>query len=165
MADRPNILMIMSDEHDPAVMGCYGDPIVQTPHLDGLAERGITFDAAYTSSPVCAPARASFTAAQYVSRCGVWTNDCQLPSDDYPSVPHALNAAGYECWLGGKMHFSSAHRYGFRMFIPAPIRGRNPARAGGGRTTTCRNRVMVGKAGQRRSKPATRRPSWKKIGR
>ena len=118
MSDRPNILMIMSDEHDPAVMGCYGDSIVQTPHMDRLAEEGIVFDAAYTTSPLCAPARASFTAVQYVSRCGVWTNDCQLPSDDYPSLPHALNAVGYECWLGGKMHFAGAHRYGFRDVYP-----------------------------------------------
>lgn len=114
MPDRPNILMIMSDEHDPRVMGCYGDPVVQTPNFDRLANEGITFDAAYTSSPLCAPSRASFTAAQYVSRCGAWTNDCQLPSDDYHSICYALNAAGYESWLGGKMHFSSDHRYGFK---------------------------------------------------
>ncbi len=59
--DRPNILLIMSDEHDPGVMGCYGDSVVQTPHMDRLANEGIIFDAAYTSSPLCAPARASFT--------------------------------------------------------------------------------------------------------
>ena len=123
MSDRPNILMIMSDEHDPAVMGCYGDSIVQTPHMDRLAEEGILFDAAYTTSPLCAPARASFTAVQYVSRCGVWTNDCQLPSDDYPSLPHALNAVGYECWLGGKMHFAGGHRYGFRDVYPGANQG------------------------------------------
>ena len=123
MSDRPNILVIMSDEHDPAVMGCYGDAIVQTPHMDRLAEEGIVFDAAYTTSPLCAPARASFTAVQYVSRCGVWTNDCQLPSDDYPSLPHALNAVGYECWLGGKMHFAGGHRYGFRDVYPGANQG------------------------------------------
>ena len=43
--DKPNILVIMSDEHDPAVTGCYGDPIVQTPNLDRLAAAGVTFDA------------------------------------------------------------------------------------------------------------------------
>lgn len=123
MADRPNILMIMSDEHDPNVMGCYGDSVVQTPHLDQLAKEGVTFDAAYTSSPLCAPARASFSAVQYVSRCGVWNNDCQLPSDDYPSLPHALNAAGYESWLGGKMHFASTHRYGFEDVYPGANEG------------------------------------------
>lgn len=128
MTDRPNILLIMSDEHDPAVTGCYGDPIVQTPCLDRLASEGITFDAAYTTSPLCVPARASFTAAQYVSRCGVWTNDCQLPSDDYPSVPHALNAVGYESWLAGKMHFSSTHRYGFTDLFPGANEGTRSGR-------------------------------------
>ena len=130
MSDRPNILMIMSDEHDPAVMGCYGDSIVQTPHMDRLAEEGIVFDAAYTTSPLCAPARASFTAVQYVSRCGVWTNDCQLPSDDYPSLPHALNAVGYECWLGGKMHFATGHRYGFRDVYPGANQGNRSGKGG-----------------------------------
>ncbi len=42
---------------------------------------------------------------QYVSRCGVWANGWKLESDDYPSLSHSLNAAGYESWLGGKMHF------------------------------------------------------------
>ncbi len=130
MSDRPNILVIMSDEHDPAVMGCYGDSIVQTPHMDRLAEEGIVFDAAYTTSPLCAPARASFTAVQYVSRCGVWTNDCQLPSDDYPSLPHALNAVGYECWLGGKMHFAGTHRYGFRDVYPGANQGDRSGKGG-----------------------------------
>ena len=130
MSDRPNILVIMSDEHDPAVMGCYGDSIVQTPHMDRLAAEGIVFDAAYTTSPLCAPARASFTAVQYVSRCGVWTNDCQLPSDDYPSLPHALNAVGYECWLGGKMHFAGAHRYGFRDVYPGANQGDRSGKGG-----------------------------------
>ena len=51
----PNILVIMSDEHDPAVTGCYGDPLVETPNLDRLAREGITFDACYTTSPLCVP--------------------------------------------------------------------------------------------------------------
>ena len=58
----------MSDEHDPGVMGCYGDPLVQTNNLDRLASQGVTFDAAYTTSPLCVPARLSFVAGKYVSR-------------------------------------------------------------------------------------------------
>ena len=118
--ERPNILCIMSDEHDVGVAGCYGDPVVRTQNLDRLAAEGVTFDAAYTTSPLCVPARLSFTAGKYVSRCGAWSNDCWLPSDEYPSLPRILNAAGYESWLGGKMHYDATRRYGFRDLYDFP---------------------------------------------
>ncbi|HTL53108.1 MAG TPA: sulfatase-like hydrolase/transferase, partial [Planctomycetota bacterium] len=75
---RPNILLIMSDEHDRAVAGCYGDRLVRTPNIDSLAASGVTFDACYTPSPLCVPARLSFTAGQYVSRIGGWNNAARL---------------------------------------------------------------------------------------
>jgi choline-sulfatase len=118
--NKPNILVIMSDEHDPAVTGCYGDPIVQTPNLDRLAAGGVTFDACYTTSPLCVPARLSFTAGKYVSRCGAWSNDSVLPSEDYPSLPRIMTAAGYESILGGKMHYHRHRRYGFNDIINIP---------------------------------------------
>ena len=111
-ARRPNILFIMSDEHDPAVTGCYGDRVVQTPHLDRLAAEGVTFDACYTPSPLCVPARQSFTCGKYVSRCGIWNNSFALP-DDCPSLPRTLIAAGYQPYLNGKMHYPKERRYGF----------------------------------------------------
>ncbi|MBN1350681.1 sulfatase-like hydrolase/transferase [candidate division KSB1 bacterium] len=115
----PNILVIMSDEHDPAVTGCYSDPIIRTPNLDRLAAQGVTFDAAYTTSPLCVPARLSFTAGKYISRCGAWSNQCWLPGDEYPSLPRMLNRSGYESFLGGKMHFDISRRYGFIEIYPA----------------------------------------------
>jgi len=117
---KPNILVIMSDEHDPAVTGCYGDPIVKTPNLDRLADGGVVFDACYTTSPLCVPARLSFTAGKYVSRCGAWSNDCRLPSADYPSLPRIMNDAGYDSILGGKMHYDKDRRYGFEDIINLP---------------------------------------------
>ena len=56
---RPNLLYIHSDQHNPFVAGCYGDPLVETPHLDRLAANGATFDAAYCTSPICVPSRMS----------------------------------------------------------------------------------------------------------
>ena len=85
--DRPNVLVIMSDEHNAGVTGCYGNPRVRTPHLDRLAERGVAFDAFYCNSPLCVPSRMSFTAGKYISRTGAWNNSCWLPSDDYPRSP------------------------------------------------------------------------------
>ena len=48
---RPNILLIMSDEHDPAVSGCYGHPVVQTPNLDRLASQGVLFEERLLQQP------------------------------------------------------------------------------------------------------------------
>ena len=111
MSKKPNIIVIMTDEHDPGVTGCYGDPIVQTPHIDKLAREGVTFDNCYTTSPLCVPARLSFTAGKYISRVSAWNNSWKLSSDDIPSVPHLLNAAGYDTVLCGKMHYVSCIQY------------------------------------------------------
>jgi len=118
MPDRSNILLIMSDEHDPANMGCYGDSLGATPALDRLAADGVTFDNCYCNSPLCVPSRLSFTAGQYVSRCGAWQNSAWLPSDDYPSLPRVLNAAGYEPYLIGKQHYDPERSYGFTEVLP-----------------------------------------------
>lgn len=111
---KPNILVIMSDEHNAGVAGCYDNEIAQTANLDGLSRRGITFDSCYCNSPLCVPSRLSFTSGKYVSRVGAWNNSCWLASDDCPSLPHILNAAGYESVLCGKMHYDRTRRYGFR---------------------------------------------------
>ncbi|MFH1743380.1 MAG: sulfatase-like hydrolase/transferase, partial [bacterium] len=117
--ERPNILVIMSDEHDPAVMGCYGDPIIRTPNLDRLAEGGVVFENCYTNSPLCVPSRMSFLSGKHCSRVGAWSNSCWLPSEDYPTLPRILSAAGYESYLGGKMHLDKNRRYGFQELFPA----------------------------------------------
>lgn len=110
---QPNILLIMSDEHNQRVAGCYGNKIVQTPHLDGLAAQGVTFDSHYCNSPLCVPSRSSFTAGKYASRVDVWDLSSELPSDDMPSIARAMTSAGYEAFLCGKMHYEESRRYGF----------------------------------------------------
>ncbi len=114
LGGKPNVLVIMSDEHNAGVLGCNGNTIIKTPNLDALAKRGITFEGCYCNSPLCVPSRLSFTAGKYASRVGAWNNSCWLPSDDYPSLPRIMNAAGYESILCGKMHYDRTRRYGFR---------------------------------------------------
>ena len=109
----PNILLIMADEHNASVLGCAGNAIIHTPNLDGIARAGITFDNCYCNSPLCVPSRLSLTSGKYASRVGAWNNNRRLPSSDYPSLPRLLNAAGYESFLCGKMHYDAACRYGF----------------------------------------------------
>ncbi|NRA37722.1 MAG: sulfatase-like hydrolase/transferase [Planctomycetes bacterium] len=117
MSTQPNILFIMSDEHDAAVTGCYGDKLVRTPNLDRLADEGILCDACYTPSPLCVPCRLSITAGKYVSRIGAWNNTNTLP-EDCASLPRVLNEAGYESFLCGKQHYATDRRYGYSDLIP-----------------------------------------------
>ena len=112
-ATTPNILVIMSDEHNARVLGCHGNALARTPNLDALAGKGVLFENAYCNSPLCVPSRLSFTSGKYCSRVGGWSNACSLPSDDAPSLPRVLNDAGYETLLCGKMHYDKRYRYGF----------------------------------------------------
>lgn len=101
--ERPNLLYIHSDQHNPAVIGCYGDPLVQTPNLDSLAAQGTLFTNVYCPSPVCVPSRMSMLAGQYPSDIEVWTNSHILDSG-IPTFAHAMGAAGYHPVLIGRMH-------------------------------------------------------------
>ncbi len=99
----PNLLYIHSDQHNPYVVGCYGDPLVHTPHLDTLAERGVRLDNIYCPSPVCVASRMSMLTGQHPHEIGVWTNDHILDSA-VPTFAHAMGAAGYRPVLTGRMH-------------------------------------------------------------
>ena len=99
-----NLLVIMSDEHNPKVLGCAGHPVIHTPNLDALAARGTRFRAAYTTSPVCIPARAGFACGKYIHQIGYWDN-----ADAYdgaaPSWHHHLRERGHRVASVGKLHF------------------------------------------------------------
>lgn len=104
MGEKPNILLLMGDEHPVFMTGCYGHPQVQTPTLDALAARGTVFDAAYCPSPICAPSRAAMMTSRHVHTVEVWDNASPLRSD-WPTFAHSFSAAGYRTALCGKMHF------------------------------------------------------------
>jgi len=115
---KPNILLIMSDQHNRATAGCYGDPIVQTPNLDRLAVEGMRFDCMYTPAPLCVPARAAFMTSRYPNQIGV-TDNLHSSRDDLPTWAHHMTLAGYETLLFGKMHFSGMDQ--FRGFEKRPV--------------------------------------------
>ena len=99
----PNLLYIHSDQHSPFVMGCAGDPVVETPHLDRLASEGVVLDACYCPSPLCVPSRMATLAGRYPSDNRVWTNSHMLASST-PTLAHAMGAGGYRPALVGRMH-------------------------------------------------------------
>ena len=108
MADRqPNLLFIYADQHRADVLGCAGNDIVMTPHLDRLATEGVRFDQTWTESPICQPARASLLTGRYPNDHGVLGNfggDCQ---PEWDTFPRRLQEAGYTTASIGKTHFST----------------------------------------------------------
>ncbi|MEE9590078.1 MAG: choline-sulfatase [Hyphomicrobiaceae bacterium] len=101
---QPNIVLIMADQLTPFAIGAYGHPLVETPAIDALAERGVTFDSAYTNAPLCAPARFAFMSGQLVTRIAAYDNASEFPSA-IPTFAHYLRMMGYHTCLSGKMHF------------------------------------------------------------
>ena len=99
------VIVIMSDEHNPKVMGCSGHPVIQTPHLDALAARGTRFTSAYTTSPVCVPARAAFAIGKNIHQIGYWDN-ADAYDGSVPSWHHALRERGHAVVSIGKLHFN-----------------------------------------------------------
>ena len=117
MSSGMNILLILSDEHARDASGCYGHPIVRTPNLDRLAASGVRFDNAYTTCPICIPARASFATGRYVHEIGCWDNG--IPYDgEVRSWHHELRDHGRTVDAIGKLHFKGQGcDHGFRREI------------------------------------------------
>ena len=110
--NQPDILIFLSDQHSGSLMGCAGAD-VDTPNLDALARDGVMFDNAYTSCPLCVPARMSLVSGQASRHTGVYVNDDTIPNVT-PTFLHAMVAAGYETVLIGRMHFvGEDQRHGF----------------------------------------------------
>lgn len=99
-----NVLVLMSDEHNPKFLGAAGHPYIATPNLDALAARGTRFTQAYTTCPICVPARAAFATGRYVHEIGFWDNG-DAYDGSIPSWHHALREAGHRVVSIGKLHF------------------------------------------------------------
>ncbi|MBT3377416.1 MAG: sulfatase-like hydrolase/transferase [Lentisphaerae bacterium] len=119
---RPNILLIMTDQHRYDTMGGHGHTRCRTPRLDRLAADGIDFSRAYTCCGLCSPARASIMTGLYPHRHGLQTNThdflTQTELDpDIPTFAHRLSDAGYHMSYAGKVHLTFPERtpceYGF----------------------------------------------------
>lgn len=133
--ERPNIILITSDQLRPYELGCYGGTQVATPNIDRLAARGTVWDTAITNFPVCMAARSVLISGQHNrTATGGKTNvaydgrqgDFNMPEYPYPKRPHLphetlpelLQSAGYETHVIGKWHIHSwPHEIGFDHYL------------------------------------------------
>lgn len=103
-ADRPNVLLILVDDLKPT-LGCYGDAIAQTPHLDNLAARGMRFELAYCNQAVCAPSRFTLMLGSHSTSTGLYGLGSQLREivPDAVTLPQYFAKAGYRTESLGKV--------------------------------------------------------------
>ena len=105
MAQRPNVLFIMSDQHNAGSMGCAGHPNVRTPGLDGIAQRGVRFDRAYCNNPICAPSRISIVSGQYPHTHRIVGNNIfELDDRNSDTLGATFRRHGYQTAMIGKGH-------------------------------------------------------------
>jgi iduronate 2-sulfatase len=104
-APRRNVLFLIADDLN-TMLGCYGDPRARTPHLDRLAARGVRFDRAYCTYPLCGPSRNSLLTGLYPNSTGI-LNNAQIFRQTIPShvsLPQAFRHAGYFAARLGKLY-------------------------------------------------------------
>jgi arylsulfatase A-like enzyme len=100
--ERPNIVILMSDNHSWNHLGCYGDPVVKTPNIDSLAKQGIRFTNAFCSAPSCTPARASMLTGQDIWRLEEGANLWGTLPSKFKVYTEMLEEAGYLVGFQGK---------------------------------------------------------------
>jgi choline-sulfatase len=152
---KPNIVLIVSDQHRGDWLGASGNRLVTTPNLDRLAAEGVNFTQAYCASPLCVPSRMSLMSGREPHRTDVYGNEDYLASD-VPTFAHAAAIAGYDTVLCGRMHFVGPdQRHGFQERLVGDI---TPSYPGGPKTdyahlrgTTDPDRISIELAGPGKS--------------
>lgn len=100
---RPNLLLVISDDHSFPHVGCYGNPDIRTPNLDQFAAHGMRFDRAYVMSPQCVPSRASLMTGRSPVAIQMVRFSAPLPAD-VTAFPEVLRANGYFTGICGRSH-------------------------------------------------------------
>lgn len=106
-ADRPNVIFILADDLGYGDLGCYGQKIIETPHIDSLARRGMRFTDFYAGCSVSAPSRASLMTGRHTGHTKIRGNrevrpEGQASMADVPTLGSIFAQAGYRTGLFGK---------------------------------------------------------------
>ena len=125
MAQQPNILFIMTDDHAAHAMSCYGSRINKTPNLDRIAAGGVRFNNCFCTNSICTPSRAAILTGTYNHVNNVTTLSSRLDGR-LPTFPKMIQAAGYQTAIVGKWHLGhggNADPTGFDYWNVLPGQG------------------------------------------
>jgi uncharacterized sulfatase len=114
---RPSFVLIMTDTQGANIIGTYGHPELETPNIDRLAETSIKFTRAYTTCPLCTPARAGLFTGIYSHTSGPWTNNLPL-GDNIQTMGQRLQDDGYRTAFVGKWHLDGHDYFGTGICPP-----------------------------------------------
>ena len=119
--EKPNVLLIITDQHAWNAIGYAGNKLIKTPNLDKLASEGVNFNQAVTSCPVCAPARTSILTGRLTETTTIREND-DLKTGDcyYPTFDEILAKRGYNTQVYGKYHSPETMA---RVYMNPPVKG------------------------------------------
>ncbi len=141
-AEKPNVLLILVDDLKPA-LGCYGDPIAKTPHIDALAARGMRFELAYCNQAVCAPSRFTLMLGSHSTSTGLYGLGSRLRQviPNAVTLPQHFAKHGYRTESLGKVFHIGHGNTGDPQSFDTPhfhekvIEYVDPANTGGGQLT------------------------------
>ncbi|HEY1189111.1 MAG TPA: sulfatase [Gemmata sp.] len=103
-AEKPNIIVMMTDDQRFDYMSCAGHPFLKTPNMDRIAKEGFRYTNMFVTNALCAPSRATLLTGQYSHRNGVWDNMGTRLNPAAPWLPDELRKLGYEVAFCGKSH-------------------------------------------------------------
>ena len=159
--ELPNVVLIMTDNHGPWTLGCYGNREIRTPNIDRLASEGVRFSRCFSSNAVCSPTRATYLTGLLPSQHGVHRylggEQAQMGAKAYNTIgefrtlPDILTEQGYVCGLTGKWHLGDNAKpaEGFIYWITMPH----------GHTTTFYNAEII-EDGELRKEPKYLTEFW-----
>lgn len=111
-AERPNVVIVMADDQTWDAAGCYGNPDLDTPHIDELASEGMRFTHCFTATAMCAPTRQQLYTGVFPVRNGAYPNHSRVKSGT-KSIVHHFRTLGYRVGLSGKKHFGPPDSFPF----------------------------------------------------
>jgi len=124
--NRPNVVLIVSDDHGRETLGCYGNPVIKTPNLDALAAEGVRFTNAFCTSASCSASRSVILSGMYNHANGQYGHQHSyhhfISFENIKTLPVLLTEAGYRTGRIGKYHVAPESVYKFDAALPGNSR-------------------------------------------